>query len=420
MIAVLSVGSASANTNSAHECEQQLTPTTMADLRALYNKSVSPSLTPEQRLMAASLYRQKLEAAEAAYFITKERLHAWMIDQSELSSQDKDDSSQTVTSTIQIPPRLTYNPRLIQELHGHKDKIINAAFSADSTMVVTTSKDGTAQIWNVTTGEEILTLKGHEDTVKSAAFSHDGTRIITTSSDKTARIWSTTTGEKILTLSGHWKAVTSAAFSADDKRVITASDDRDARIWDAITGEKIHRLQDFNSIEYAAFSPDGTMAVTTTVNSAQTWNAITGKKICAFIGHKEAINHAAFSPDGKQIVTASDDQTVQIWDSVTGEKINSLKNHWREIKSAVFSPDSSRLTTVYTDTTVQILNTTTWAVIHTLKLQNGWVNFASFSADSTKVIIQALDNTVRIWSLYLTEEDLLSDRSEPSIVEGSL
>ncbi len=45
--------------------------------------------------------------------------------------------------------------------------------------LATGSADNTAKVWNVTTGEALLTLTGHTDAVYSVAFSADGTRLTT-------------------------------------------------------------------------------------------------------------------------------------------------------------------------------------------------------------------------------------------------
>ncbi len=64
-----------------------------------------------------------------------------------------------------------------------------AAFSSDGTRLATASFDGTAKVWNVTTGQELLTLTGHQGGVTGVVFSPDGTRLVTTSQDGTARVY---------------------------------------------------------------------------------------------------------------------------------------------------------------------------------------------------------------------------------------
>ncbi|HEX8112905.1 MAG TPA: tetratricopeptide repeat protein [Kofleriaceae bacterium] len=68
-------------------------------------------------------------------------------------------------------------------------RVHSATFSPDGTRVVTASLDGTARVWDATTGNPLGVSLKHEEAVRSAAFSLDGTRVVTASSDGTARIW---------------------------------------------------------------------------------------------------------------------------------------------------------------------------------------------------------------------------------------
>src|SRR5205823_5992616 len=43
-------------------------------------------------------------------------------------------------------------------LHGHQDTVNRVVFSPDGTVVATASWDGTAKLWNATTGQELATL----------------------------------------------------------------------------------------------------------------------------------------------------------------------------------------------------------------------------------------------------------------------
>src|SRR5436305_1984388 len=60
------------------------------------------------------------------------------------------------------------------------------------------SDDGTARVWDATTGAEVVTLGGHTGSVAAAAFSPDGKRVVTASWDRTARVWDATTGAEVV------------------------------------------------------------------------------------------------------------------------------------------------------------------------------------------------------------------------------
>jgi WD40 repeat protein len=54
------------------------------------------------------------------------------------------------------------------------------------------------------------------------------------------------------------------------------------------------------------------------------WNAASGKEMARLEGHSDSVESAAFSPDGQRVVTASDDKTARIFRIVTEEYIAGL------------------------------------------------------------------------------------------------
>jgi len=94
------------------------------------------------------------------------------------------------------------------------------------------------RIVDAKTGKDLLELIGHRDGVRSAAFTPEGDRIATASWDGTARIWEVKTGKQLV-LTGHIGIVVSAAFSPDGHRLVTGGSDAAVRVWDTATGEQV-------------------------------------------------------------------------------------------------------------------------------------------------------------------------------------
>lgn len=80
--------------------------------------------------------------------------------------------------------------RELLTLQGHTNQVIEALFSPDGQSVATASEDGTAKVWDATTGQEICTLRGHTSGVRGVAFSADGQRLATAAYDLMMKIWS--------------------------------------------------------------------------------------------------------------------------------------------------------------------------------------------------------------------------------------
>ena len=73
-------------------------------------------------------------------------------------------------------------------MKGHTGSVNSVGFNHDGTKIVSGSDDETIRVWNVDTGECILTLKGHTGNVYSVGFNHDGTKIVSGSFDQTIRV----------------------------------------------------------------------------------------------------------------------------------------------------------------------------------------------------------------------------------------
>ena len=54
--------------------------------------------------------------------------------------------------------------------------------------------------------------------------------------------------------------------------------------------------------------------------------AQTGDEIAVF-AHADSVNSAAFSPDGERVVTASADHTARLWDVERGKEVAILAGH---------------------------------------------------------------------------------------------
>lgn len=118
--------------------------------------------------------------------------------------------------------------------------------------------DKTVKLWFLADNTNI-TLKGHSDwfgAVSSIAFSSDSQLIASGSKDKTIKIWQVSTGKEIITLNGHSDHVTSVSISADNQILASASKDKTLKLWSLATGKLISTITRDETIQTLAFSPD--------------------------------------------------------------------------------------------------------------------------------------------------------------------
>jgi WD40 repeat protein len=180
-----------------------------------------------------------------------------------------------------------------------KDVITSAAFNPSSNIILTGASDGTALLWNTTTGTTIASLKRHSDSISVVAFNNDGSKFLTGSYDYAVIIWDTKTLRPIFTLIGHSGAILTANFSRDGHKLVTSSRDGSVRIWDTDNGATVAVLDKFPKFgrDYATFNPDATRVVTYGRDSkAYIWDASrSSTREFLLQGHRAEVKTASYS-----------------------------------------------------------------------------------------------------------------------------
>jgi WD40 repeat protein/tRNA A-37 threonylcarbamoyl transferase component Bud32 len=229
----------------------------------------------------------------------------------------------------------------------HGFPVYHTSFSRDSRRLLTAGgnrKVGHALVWDMATGKPVTPPLEHDGPVLHASFDPNGGLVITASQDNTARVWEARTGRPCTPPLEHKGPVLYASFSPDGQRAVTASQDTTAQIWDARSGESLSTLEHDFPISLASFSPDGQRVVTASniPAAARVWDATTGKPVTQYMMHDGLLARASFSPDGRHVLTANWDATARVWDASTGELLKSLE-HSTSVYDAQFSRDGRRV-----------------------------------------------------------------------------
>jgi len=295
--------------------------------------------------------------------------------------------------------RAVQTSRIRLSLEGHQNWVTAIDFSPDGDRLASTSRDGTAKIWDVESGQELLTFRGHTGPVKGIAFSPDGIHVATVGADRLVKLWEAATGKELLTLAGHTDHGKCVTFSPDGMRLATTGLDRTARLWDLITGKEIFTLTGHSDwVTVVAFSPDGTRLATSSVDgTAKLWDINTGKELHTFFGHTGGIWSLAFSPDGKSLATTSWDRTVKLWDVSSGRVLHILTGHTNGVLGVAFGPEGNRLATVSLDNTAKLWDITSGLEICTLSGHQNWIYDVTFSPNGKYLATAGKDCTIKLW-----------------------
>ena len=148
--------------------------------------------------------------------------------------------------------------------------------------------------------------------VHSIAFSEDGKRLASGGTDSNVHIWNVTTGEELLTMRGHKDPVTSVSWSRNDQFIASGSADQSVILWNSQTGERFRRVDNIfpNWVTGVSFSPKGDeLAIVGGLGSGgiKLWNWLTGEEPKLLFQYPAQTNHVCYSHDGKALASS-------VWD----------------------------------------------------------------------------------------------------------
>jgi WD40 repeat protein len=120
---------------------------------------------------------------------------------------------------------------------------LDVALSGDGGLVASGSFDGTARLWEATSGRLIATLQGHTGAIRGVALSEDGGLVASGSVDGTVRLWEVPSGQPLAILQGHTLSVEGVALSKDGGLLASGSLDGTVRLWETRSGACLRVLR---------------------------------------------------------------------------------------------------------------------------------------------------------------------------------
>ncbi len=236
--------------------------------------------------------------------------------------------------------------------------VLRLAFKKDGSRLVSGAEDGTAQIWDASTGAPVDTpMRVGTGGVWAVAVSPDGRTIVTGDSGGELRMWDAQTQKPLEppVLGKHDKQVTGVAFSSDGQRLVSGGWDKKVRVWDLRTRQQISVIDGDMPVLSVAISPDGKRVAAglgqghgnrDDRGAVRVWDADSGTPVGEPSGDlAESVRKVAFSPNGDWVLSGAYDRTVRVWSASSGRQFGEpIPTDQRSAAIEVaFSPDGERI-----------------------------------------------------------------------------
>jgi WD40 repeat protein len=353
-------------------------------------------------------------------------------------------------NTIKIWDIMTKHNVYLQGKSHYTDKIIYGLKITPSGTKIVTFGGLIMQVWDIETGQELLTLTGHSRSntwvdlhankiypgnngyINSVEITPDGTKIISASNDATVKIWDITTGQELLTLAhplrlqnGHHNRVNEVVIIPDETKIVSSSDyllvsssdDLKLRFWDITTGQELGVFDDFikwddpkewgdiieweDPREYEEelvqdlnlindfIKGKSVQELNDLWNDPREWYEQRKKRPVQINLKDIGVKNRKMTPDEKKVVSINNysdyPNSIKIWDNETAKFLLTLTGHSSIVKEIAITPDGTKIISGSRDSSIKIWNLSTGKCLHTF-IDDSPITAIAISPDGKKVI----------------------------------
>ena len=292
----------------------------------------------------------------------------------------------------------------VRTLEGATGGVFSLIPATHALSVLGACLDGRVLEWDAASGEVRRSFKKDPFSALSAPPDLDPLTIATV--DNLIHTIDPATGAIVRTYEGHTSSTTTAvAFSPDERYVLSGGTEALTRLWNRTNARPVRTfLGQGAGTAAAAFSPDGTLVLTTIgfpQKAAQLWRTETGQLERELLGHTDWLTAAVFSADGSRIATSAQDATVRLWDTATGNLLRTFTGHVGTVLSVALSPNGRIVAGggPFFDPTVRLWNAQTGELLRTFEANAGHVEALGFSPSGAVLMVGWEDGLLRLFDV---------------------
>ena len=202
------------------------------------------------------------------------------------------------------------------------DVALAADISSNQKWIALGGPDRLVKIFSTATGEQLHKMKKHTDWVLAAEFNHTSTYLATGDRNGGVVVWDAEAGQEVQTFSGHRGAITAVAWRTPDL-LVTSSEDGTVKTWSVKEGGVVKTATAHNSAVSVRLTVDGLMVTAGRDKTISVWDK-EGNKGKTFTITNDVPVRAALTYDGKRVIATDWTGRVYAWDAADGKELTGL------------------------------------------------------------------------------------------------
>jgi WD40 repeat protein len=235
----------------------------------------------------------------------------------------------------------------------------------------------------------------------------------TGANDRTLSVWDIHSGQRLLSLPACEGAVNAVAFHPNNQQVAVVGFTERMQIVNTSSGQVTQQLEcPCSDPCTVAFSADGMrMAAAGRTGQVRVWNVTTGARERDIAADGRRIRAIAFSPNGKWIAAAGNSCHVNVYDVASGQPVMTLDVRPAKEHALVFL-DHRRLAAGGTDNVIRIWDLDSGTVAAELVGHTGTVAALARDASGSTIVSGSYDTTLCVWKLAEPSAPATASRQE--------
>jgi len=279
--------------------------------------------------------------------------------------------------------------------------IVRAALSQDKDLILIADSDGSVQLWNMKTKQEIRVFNKYIGNVHILAFSPNVKSFLTDCDNFNVCQWNLATGDLEHIYQGHTDTVSDAIYSPNGNKVLTTSYDNSIKLWDANSEDLLHTFSVPDVARAISFSPEGDEILVGSDNKIiYLVDLASYDTLWSYEESSGPIRDATFSPDGKTILFGSSEGFLRLLDRYTGELLSEYFAGYTAVSSIAISSDNQYILAGFQDHTVRLWGaSSTNKLLRTFRIHQAPIVEVAFTKDGKHIFTSSLDGNIRLLNI---------------------